>query len=406
MYKRLKIIVVVVSTCLVALVVTGAVLARDQAREAPYRQLAVYTEVLSRIKSEYVEEPNLANVTLGAINGLLESIDPFASYLNAKQYKEYLKHRDTPRAGVGLVLSKKYGYLGVVDAIPGTPAAQVGLSTGDMIEAVNGVSTRDMPLAYADLLLYGQAGSTVEISVLTVRQPEPKKITLTRAMLRYPPVTHKLLEEQLGYIQAESLLAGGATQVGSALADLLKHNPKGIILDVRNCSTGTPEDGLALANLFLDKGLLAYLQGQRVARRNFEADPAKLATRLPLVVITNRGTAGGAEIAAAALLDQKRAEVVGERTYGDAALRQAVTMDDGSAIVLSVAKYYSPGGKAIQDTGVTPTVALMEAEPVVQLEEEAPPERPEAPPPAKAGEDNLLRKAIEVLTERIKKAAG
>jgi len=400
MYNRLKIVVVVVSTCLVALVVAGAVLDKQATREAPYRQLAVYTEVLSRIKSDYVEEPNLSGVTLGAVNGLLESVDPFASYLNAKQYQEYLKDRDTPRAGVGLVLSKKYGYLGVVDAIPGTPAALAGLSTGDMVEAINGVSSRDMPLAYADLLLHGQPGSTLELSVLTIRQPEPKKLTLTRALVRYPPVTHRLREDQLGYIQAESLLAGGATQVASALAELQKQNPKGIILDLRHCSTGTPEDGLALANLFLNKGLLAYLQGQKVARKNFEADPARAATRLPLVVITNRGTAGGAEIAAAALLDHKRADVVGERTYGDAALRQAITLEDGSAIILSVAKYYSPSGKAVQDAGVAPSVALVESEPVLELEEETPPEPPQPPGP---GEDNLLKKAVEVL---LKKTAG
>ena len=397
MYNRLKIVVVVVSTCLVALVVAGAVLDKQATREAPYRQLAVYTEVLSRIKSDYVEEPNLSGVTLGAVNGLLESVDPFASYLNAKQYQEYLKDRDTPRAGVGLVLSKKYGYLGVVDAIPGTPAALAGLSTGDMVEAINGVSSRDMPLAYADLLLHGQPGSTLELSVLTIRQPEPKKLTLTRALVRYPPVTHRLREDQLGYIQAESLLAGGATQVASALAELQKQNPKGIILDLRHCSTGTPEDGLALANLFLNKGLLAYLQGQKVARKNFEADPARAATRLPLVVITNRGTAGGAEIAAAALLDHKRADVVGERTYGDAALRQAITLEDGSAIILSVAKYYSPSGKAVQDAGVAPSVALVESEPVLELEEETPPEPPQPPGP---GEDNLLKKAVEVLLKK------
>jgi len=402
MYKRLRIIVVAVSLCLLALAVTGAALDKKAAREAPYRQLAVYTEVLSRIKSDYVEEPNLANVTLGAVNGLLESIDPFASYLSAKQYQEYLKQRDTPRAGVGLILSKKFGYLGVVTALTGSSAAQSGLSTGDMIEAINGVSTRDMPLAYADVLLHGQAGSTVEISVLSVRQPESKKITLARAMVRYPPVTHRMLEEQVGYIRAESLLAGGATQVAAALAELHKQNPVGIILDLRRCSTGKPEDGLALANLFLDKGLLAYLQGQKVARRNFEADPARTLTRLPLVLITNRGTAAGAEIAAAALLDRQRADIVGERTYGDAALRQAITLEDGSAIILAVAKYYSPNGKAIQDTGVTPTAAMVESEPVTEIEEEAPPE----PPAARPGEDNLLRKALEVLRERIRKTAS
>jgi len=405
MYKRVKIIVAAVSLCLLALVVAGAALDQQATREAPYRQLAVYTEVLSRIKSDYVEDPNLANVTLGAINGLLESIDPFASYLSASQYKEYLKHRDTPRAGVGLILSKKYGYLGVVGAVPGSAAAQAGLSTGDMIESINGVSSRDMPLAYADLLLHGEAGSTVDASVLTVRHPEPRKITLTRAMVTYPPVTHRMLDQQIGYIRAESLLAGGATQVAGALAELRKQSPNGIVLDLRRCATGSPEEGLMLANLFVDKGLLGYLQGQRVPRKDFQADPAKSVSKLPLVLITNRGTAAGGEIAAAALLERQRAEVVGERTYGDAAQRQAVKLEDGGAILLSVAKYYSPNGKAIQDTGVSPTHALIEAaEPPAEAGEEAPPEPAEPAPPST--EDKLLRKALEVLTEKIRKAAA
>jgi carboxyl-terminal processing protease len=143
--------------------------------------------------------------------------------------------------------------------------------------------------------------------------------------------------------------------------------------------------------------LLSYLQGQRVPRKDFQAEPAKMISRLPLVVITNRGTAGGAEVAAAALLDRKRAEVVGERTYGDAALRRTLTVDDGAAIILSVAKYYSPSGKAIQDTGVTPSVSVIESEPATEFEEEAPPPKPEAAPPP--SEDNLLKKALEVLRQ-------
>jgi carboxyl-terminal processing protease len=142
--------------------------------------------------------------------------------------------------------------------------------------------------------------------------------------------------------------------------------------------------------------LVTYVQGQRYQRKDFQADPAKAITRLPVVVLTNRGTAGGSEVAAAALLDSKRAEVVGERSYGDAAVMQAITMDDGGAIILSVAKYYSPSGKAIQDVGVTPTVQVSETEPLADLDEEENP--PEAEPvPETPGEDPILKKGIEVI---------
>src|ERR1019366_7887554 len=135
-------------------------------------------------------------------------------------------------------------------------------------------------------------------------------------------------------------------ETAAAIEKLEKEGAQKLVLALRSCAVGTPEDGIALANLFLSKGLIAYEQGQRVPRQNFDADPSKAVTRLPLAVLTNHGTAGAAEIAAAALMGNKRSQVVGERTYGDASVRRAITMDDGGAIILSVAKYYSPDGKA------------------------------------------------------------
>jgi carboxyl-terminal processing protease len=168
-----------------------------------------------------------------------------------------------------------------------------------------------------------------------------------------------------------------------------------LILDLRHCATGDPEEGEQLANLFLDKGLITYSEGQKVQRHDVDAVAANDRTHLPVAVIVDRGTADGAEIAAAALLDNKRAEVVGEQTYGDASIRKAIQMDDGSAVILSVAKYYSPSGKAIQDAHVTPSVPVQEAEPVV-LDDDGTPQSVE--PQQTNGEDLLLKKAIDVVT--------
>jgi carboxyl-terminal processing protease len=393
MNTRFKFVVVSTSSCVVVLLLLGAMRGRSASPEDTYRHLAVYTEVLSRIKSDYVEEPDMKSVTLGAVNGLLESIDPYASYLNADQYKQWLKSKDAKKAGVGLVLSKKFGYVGIVDAIPGSPAAKAGLSTTDVLETINGVATRDMPLAFAELLLKGDAGSTVEVGVLRFRKPEPQKLTLTRAMIGIPVVASKMLPDNVGYVEAASLEANNTKEIASKVAELQKQGAKRLVLDVRHCSTGSPEEGIKLANLFLDKGLITYIQGQKQAREDIQAKPAEDITHLPLVVITNRGTAGGCEIASAALLDDKRAEVVGERTYGDAAIRKAITMDDGSAVILSVAKYYSPSGKAIQDTGVTPSVPVAEQEPVT-LDQDG---NPVADEDEKPKDDTLLKKAIEVV---------
>jgi carboxyl-terminal processing protease len=400
MNSRSKFVVVMSSTCLVTLLLLGSMLSKGAPADTPgtgvYRHLAVYTEVLSRIKSEYVEEPDMKNVTLGALNGMLESLDPFASYLNADQYKDYLKNYDAYKGDVGLVLSKKFGYIMVVDVVPGSPAAKSGLSTGDYIEAIKGVATRDMPLAYGQLLLKGAPGSTIEITVLR-RKPEPQKMTLTRAAIVYPAVTSKLMDDGIGYIKPESLANGKVKEIGAAIESLQKQGAKKLILDLRNCAVGGPDEGVELANLFIEKGLMTYAVGQRYTRKDFNADPAKDLTHLPLVVITNRGTASGAEVAAAALQQDKRAELVGERTYGDASIRQAVTMDDGGAIILSVAKYYGPDGKAIQDNGVTPGNLVAEPDSQVEVDEEGEPIGKDEAAQTKPGDDPLLKKAVEVV---------
>ena len=322
---------------------------------------------------------------------MLEAIDPCASYLNAQQYKEYLKDFDTFRGDIGVVLAKKYGYMTVVGVVPGSAAAKSGFSTGDMIESIKGVATRDMPLAYANLLLRGAPGSTIDLTVLR-RKPEPQKLTLTRSVISYPAVESKMLEGQVGYIRPETLANGKVKEVAAAIEKLQKGNATKLVLDLRNCAVGAPEDGVELANLFLDKGLIGYVQGQRYTRKDFNADARKQITKLPLVVITNRGTAQAAEVAADALQQDKRAKVVGEHTYGDASIRQAVTMDDGAAIILSVAKYYGPDGKSIQDNGVAPDEAVAEVDQQIELDEEGEPVgKDEAS--TKPLEDALLKKS-------------
>jgi carboxyl-terminal processing protease len=378
MNSRLKFFVVFSSTGLAALLLAGAVIGKSASPEGPYHHLAVYTEVLSRIKSEYVEEPDMKSVTLGALNGLLESIDPFASYLNAEQYKEYLKKKNAFKGDVGLVLSKRAGYVGVVSALPGSPAAQAGIAAGDFIETIKGVATRDMPLAYAEEAMQGDPGTTIDISLFKSRRPDPQKVTLTRAVITYPAVFSEMMQDQIGYIRPESLVNGKVKDVGAAVVKLQQQGAKRILLDLRNCAEGDPKNGVELANLFIDKGLISYLQGQRSPRQDFQADASKTITKLPVQVVTNRGTAGAAEVAAGALLDSKRGALVGERTYGAASLRKAVTMEDGGAIILSVAKYYSPnGGKAIQDVGVTPQTLLPEPAAQVELDEDGNPVTPE-----------------------------
>ncbi|HEV2445583.1 MAG TPA: S41 family peptidase, partial [Candidatus Sulfopaludibacter sp.] len=402
MSSRIKYFVVSSSTCLTVLLLVGGVLGKGATTNSDdtLKHIGVFTDVVAHIKTEYVEEPDMKSVTVGALNGLLEAIDPFASYLNADQYKDYLKNKDVKRADVGLILSKKFGWFGVVGTIPNSPAAKAGFTTGDMIESIKGIATRDMPLAYASLLLQGESNTTVDISVVRVRHAEPQTVKLTRANLIMPPVEVKMLPGEVAYINIDALYPGSVKEIASAVQKYQKEGARKLVLDVRNCATGTPEDGIALANLFLKQGRITYLKGQRVPQQNFDADPAKFVSDLPLAVLTNTGTADGTEIAASALSDNKRAQLVGQRTFGDAALRKPITMDDGGAIILSVAKYYAANGKAIQETGVTPGTVVAEPEPQIDYDEngEPIPSAQEAQPQQKKLEDDpVLKKALEIL---------
>jgi carboxyl-terminal processing protease len=398
MNSRAKYWVVLSSTGLVAFLLLGAVVTRSVAadtnsgRNGVYPHIAVYSEVLSRIKSEYVAEPDMNGVSLGAVNGMLEALDPYASYLNANQFKEYVKNHDAYKGDLGMVLAKKFGYITVVSVVPGSPADKAQLTTGDFIETIKGVGTRDMPLAYASLLLRGEPNSSIDLTVLR-RKPEPQKLTLTRTVLEYPAVESKMMADGIGYINATVLTNGKVKEVATAASALEKQGAKKLVLDLRNCATGDPEDGAELAQLFAGSGTLTYVEGQKFPKKTYTADATKVISKLPLVVLTNHGTAAAAEVAAAALQGTKRATLVGERTYGDASVRRPITMDDGSAIILSVAKYYTPDGKSIQDNGVTPDEQVAEADATVSDSDD------DGIPDAqvkKPSEDLILKKALEV----------
>src|SRR5271165_3471085 len=195
MNSRVKWLVVSSSTCLTVVLLTGMMLGKssDQSSDT-YKHLRVFSEVVGHIKEEYVEEPDMKAVSLGALNGMLEAVDPFASYLNADQYRDYAKNKDAHRGDVGLILSKKFGYLGVLDSIPNSPAAKAGLGYSDVIEGIKGISVRDMSLATAYTLLQGDSGTTVELTVVRVRHPDPATITLARSNVVLPPVDSKMLD--------------------------------------------------------------------------------------------------------------------------------------------------------------------------------------------------------------------
>ncbi len=393
MLTRVKFSIVIASTLLTALLVIGAVMGQSSSTDGAYRQLSVYTEVLSRIKSEYVEEPDIKVVTRGALQGLLESLDPYSSYLSAEHYKEYQNRKAHQEAGVGLVISKRFGVVVILAAVAGSPAAKAGLQSWDLLEAVDGRSTRELPMPLVQALLSGTPGSAVRLVVRRSRRAEePQDITLTRTSAAMPAVTHKLLPDRVGYVDVDVLTTGKAAEVARAVRELEALGAERLVLDLRNNALGEQQEGINLANLFVADGLLAYLQGQKHSKKDFQAESGRAISKLPLVVVTNRATAGAAELAVAAILDRQRGQVVGERTFGLGAIQRTITIEDGSAVILSIAKYYRPSGKAIQEGGVNPTLLASEPEPGAGDEDEPAPRSPER----RLEDDAVLKKAIEV----------
>jgi carboxyl-terminal processing protease len=408
MSTKLKVTVIASSLAILLFTIVGGfVSVRASSNDGAYRQLSVYSEVLSKIRQEYVEEPNIAGVTNGALHGLLESLDANSSYLSADEYKHYKTMKSDGKAEIGAAVSKRSGYAAVVAVVPGGPADKAGVENTDYIESIEGKSTHEMSLAEIRSLLSGEIGSTINVAVVRPRKAEPQKISITRDIVVIPPVSEKMLADNAGYIQVDALPEGKAQEVAARIRDLQKQGAKKLVLDLRNCASGAESEGVATANLFLDHGTITYLQGQKYPREAFNADPAKDITKLPVAVLVNRGTAGPAEIVAAAILENARGDVVGDKTFGDGSVQKLIEMPDNSALILSVAKYYSPGGKAIQDVAVTPNVLVADAvEDDGGLPDEEQPAAPEEKPSdkkevkPKSQVDDQLNKALEVLKNR------
>jgi carboxyl-terminal processing protease len=376
MPKISKILLLTVSVALVLTVFLGVnssgVSAATSGQDGAYRQIEVYTEVMHHIQQDYVTDPNITEVTNGALRGLLESLDADSSYLTAADYKIYkaggglAQHSKAAQAGINV--SKRYGYATVVSVVPASAADKAGLVDGDIVEAIDGHDTRNLSLAMIQRMLEGVPGSTLTLGVVGHDgKAEPNKISMTRAQTVVPPVVDYLppVVDQLYentsilYLKPEILDHEHVQQVEAKLKGMQKAGNKKVLLDLRDASAGDMAEATRLANFLLKDGTIATLEGQKFAKQVFSVDRDKtINATAPVVVLVNRGTAGPAELVAAALGDNKRAEVVGEKTFGEGTEQKTFELPDGAALILTVAKYESPLGKKIQDDGVTPQVVI------------------------------------------------
>jgi carboxyl-terminal processing protease len=409
MSKKIQVLILTASMAIIAFVLLGSFGVHASGissnGDVTLKHIGVYSEVLYRVRSEYVEEPNMSAVTNGALHGLLESLDSDSSYLTPTEYKVFQQKKSEGKANIGATISKRFGYAAMVSVRPGGPAEKAGLGAGDIIETVEGLSTHDLSLAAIKSHLAGEPGSRLELTIIRARKIEPQKTTIVREVVNLPAVTEQLTADNIGIVKAQVLTKGKANEIAEKIKSLQKKGAKKLVLDLRYNSEGDEEEGVATANLFLGKGTIGMLQGQKYDKVTYTADPQKKISDLPLVVLVNRGTAGAAELVASAILDNTRGDVVGDKTFGEGSVQKLIEVPDGSALILSVAKYYTAGGKVIQDTGVTPNILVAANDDIVTVsdDDDSTPTT-EEPQKAQPKEDDQLKRAIEVVKAKGQKS--
>lgn len=364
MPKSFRISILAVSVVVVLAAFLGANSSRvraasDQQEPGAYRQMQVYSEVLRHIQSDYVVDPNMPAVTNGALRGLLESLDSNSSYLSPAEYKIYKEHK-TGQAGIGINVAKRYGYATVVSVVKDSPADKAGLADGDILESIGSQSTRDLSIVMIDSMLHGDPGSQVTVSVVRPRRAAPEKVEMTRANITEPGVFDSLYENaSILYLRPAILDKDHVQQIEKKVKEMGRMGSKKILLDLRDVSEGDNAEAIRMTNFFIKNGTIAMLEGQKVAKQTFSAEPSKaINTNAPMVTLINRGTAGPAELVAGALLDSKRSQLVGEKSFGDGSQQKTFDLPDGGALILSIAKYETPSGKKVQDEGITPDVQV------------------------------------------------
>jgi len=411
MNRAARIGIVAVSVVIFCYAGLGHVLGRATDDKA-YKSLTVYGEVLQKIQQDYVDDPNMHTVTAGSLHGLLESLDPQSSYLTPREYDEYKKKLQNSGTGeTGLTLSKRYGYVIVLSVLPDSPGTKAGIRSGDIFESIGGFTTRDMSVGQALNLLSGQPGTGIKVSVIRRGKATPDEVDLVREKLATPKIIVQKADPDILVLRLPSLDAGRADEVRNRLLDAEKQGVRKVIVDVRECGRGPVTEAISLARLFVPSGTITTLRGQTVSAQVFSAEPKQVVWRNTVSVLIYATTSGAAEVFASAILANHRGDVVGERTFGLASEQKLITMDDGAALILTVANYYNPGGKSILEEGITPTEVVRavpddadsgddDATPAPEPQKE-----PGLGPRPLSPEDPIFHRALDLLKTPAKKAA-
>jgi carboxyl-terminal processing protease len=384
MTSRTRLLAILVSAPVIAFTVVGGLLGHAMARtDETFATLRVFHDVVSLIMSNYVEQPNMDSVMRGAMRGLAEGLDSDSAYLTQPQVRQ-IEGGDQPgSADVGITLTHTY-YLRVVAARDDSPAAKAGIRPGDFVRLVDSRPTRDMSAVEGQRLLSGAPGSKVKLTIIRGGSAtEPHVVELTREVPPAVDVKSRVQGDGIGYVRVAAFGRRAAEQLRSQIASLSKGGVTRLIVDIRNTAAGDMADGVAAARLFVNAGALAIRESRSGGQVKIAAEKGDGAISLPVTLLVDSGTSGAAEVFAAALSGNKRAELIGERTVGRTGVQELVKLPDGTALWITSTRYLTPGGAQIQTKGLDPDVAV---------------EQPEGEFGAPPLPDAILQRAIERLS--------
>ncbi|OYT71350.1 MAG: hypothetical protein CFK52_08290 [Chloracidobacterium sp. CP2_5A] len=410
---KAKIILIALSTALAAYAVVGGLLARRASAVAkgnPYVQLKIFNEVVKHIANDYVDEPDMNKVRIGALRGLADGLDPYCAYLSPEQASRF-KPETMTATPFGMVVSKYAGFAYAVAVVPGSPAARAGVKTGDFIEYVNAVATRDVSLyEVLEMLVSVPDDGAIEVTILRPGLPKGEKRILKKTGTFQSPVESRMEAPDTGYIKVGLLTKGKAEQVIAAARQLQQRGAQKLVLDLRESAHGDLAEGVALAGAFTPGAVVARKLSAGNQTEALTAQPGSFTFDGALVVLTDRSTAGPAEVVAAAARDHKRGEIVGEKTFGAGSQQAVFPLRDGSAMLLTTVRYAPATGKSFMEEPVKPSVEVKvaAAEPALpDLDADAPP-APESTEEVKKvappSEDVILKRALELLKGETKQA--
>lgn len=431
---RGKILIGIISASIALYAIIGGFLATQaqQPINDAGAQLRIFESVLKHIQEDYVDEPNLEKVRAGALRGLAYGLDPYSSYLTAEQVRDYQAKKQSSQAGIGAEFSQVSGYLYIISVVKDSPADKAGLRAGDVIEYIDTKATRDISLYDARQLLYGDAGSKVKLRVLRTGE-KPQTIEVARGAYKTPAADVKIEDGKIGVIKVYSLEKGETAVIENRLQELIKQGVQKLVLDLRGVAVGDINEAVNVANLFIKDGKLAEVVGRdNKVTQTFTAEAGKHVFSGDVAALIDLGTAGAAEVVAAAILDRKRGEVIGEKSFGAGTQQQLFKLRGGDGLLLTTTKWASANGNPFlanerANSGVKPSIEVkrpetpepLEVEDLVdQQEEENQDAQPNAKPTPqstpktddikKMQEDVQLKKALEILRDnkQVMKAAG